>query len=84
MDFTMMAAAERHSELIADLAAECRWLCESEMVGICRVSAANETSLLGDGLDMLAVTNAAVHRQRQHAFIDCRRAASLFASMCMM
>jgi len=32
MDFRMTAAAERDGELIADLAAECRWLHESEMV----------------------------------------------------
>jgi len=54
----MMAAAERHSELIADLAAKCWRLRESEMVGVCRASAANKASLFGDRFDMLAVSNA--------------------------
>jgi IS4 transposase len=58
MGFAMMATAEWHGELIADFVAKCRWLRESEMVSICRAAAANETSLLGDRLDMLAVANA--------------------------
>ena len=33
-------------------------------------SAANETSLLGDGLHMLPVANATRSRHHQHAFID--------------
>jgi hypothetical protein len=70
MGFAMMAAAEWHGELIADFAAKCRWLRESEMVRICRASAANEASLLGDRLDMLAVANSARRSQCQPAFVD--------------
>ena len=70
MDFTMMAVAERHSELIADLAAKCRWLRESKMMGVCRASTVNETILFGDRFDMLAVTNATRGWHHQHAFID--------------
>ena len=66
----MMATAERHGELIADFAAKCWWLRESEVVSICRASLANETSLLGDKLDVRAVANAPRRRQCQHALID--------------
>jgi hypothetical protein len=76
----MMAATERHSELIADLAAKCWRLRESEMVGICRASAADETSLLGDGFNMLPVANASRCWQRQHAFIDNSGSPSFPAS----
>ena len=70
MNLAVMPATQRNCELIADFAAKCGWLRESEVVGICRASAANETSLLGDRLDMLAVANAPRHRQCQHAFVD--------------
>jgi len=42
----MVAPAEWHSELFADLAAERRWLCKSEMVGICRTSICNPLDIL--------------------------------------
>jgi hypothetical protein len=80
MNFSMMAATERHSKLIAGLAAKSRMLCEPEMVGICRASTANETSLLGDGFDMFAVANATCGRHHQHAFIDGAGLASFSAS----
>jgi hypothetical protein len=70
MGFAMVAAAEWHGEFIADFAAKCGWLRESEMVGICGASAANETRLLGDRFDMLAVANAPRRCQPQHAFIN--------------
>ena len=79
MDFTMMATAERHGEFITDPAAKCRWLCESQMVGICRASAANETSLFGDGFDMFAVANATRGWHHQHAFIDSTGSAPFLA-----
>jgi hypothetical protein len=41
MYFTMVAATERHRELIADLSAKCLRLCKSQMVRICRTAAAD-------------------------------------------
>jgi len=39
MDLAMVATAKRHGELIADLAAKCRQLCKSQMMGVCRTPA---------------------------------------------
>ena len=41
MDLTMMAAAERHSELVADLATKCLLLGKAQMMGIGWRTAAN-------------------------------------------
>jgi hypothetical protein len=48
MYFAMVAATEWHRELIADLSAECRRLCKSQMVRIRRPAATDETRLLGN------------------------------------
>ena len=45
MDLTMMHAAERHRELIADLAAECHGLCEAQMMGVGGLATAHNTGL---------------------------------------
>ena len=63
MDFRMTAAAERDGELIADLAAECRWLHIGDG-GVCRTSAADKTGIFGDRFDMSAVANATRGRKR--------------------
>jgi hypothetical protein len=67
----MMSTAQRDRKLIADLAAKCRWLRESKMMGVRRASATNETGLFGDGFDMFAVTNATRGWHQQYASIDC-------------
>jgi hypothetical protein len=59
MGLAMMAAAQRHGELIADLATECALLREAQMMGICRPSPANQTRLFGYEPDVLLVTKAA-------------------------
>jgi hypothetical protein len=59
MDLAMMAAAERDRELIADLAAKRSMLGEAQMMGIGRPAATNQTGLLGDKSDVLAVANPA-------------------------
>ena len=41
----MMHAAERHRELIADLAAECPGLCEAQMMGVGGLATAHNTGL---------------------------------------
>ena len=74
----MVPAAERNGELIADFAAECLALRKSEMVGICRPSAANQAGMLGDRSDMISVTHPTGFRHRQHALID-RSGAPIFS-----
>jgi hypothetical protein len=55
----MMAAAQRHDELIADLAAERAVLREAQMMGIRGPAAANQARLFGHELDVFLVTKAA-------------------------
>ena len=46
VELTMMPAAQRHRELIADLAPERPALCKAQMMGIARPTAADEARLL--------------------------------------
>ena len=59
MDFPMMPSAERHRELITDLATQRPVLGETQMMRIRRSARANETRLFGKKPHMLAVTNSA-------------------------
>ena len=70
MDFAMMAAAQRHDELIADLAAEGAALREAQMMGICRPAAANQARLFGHELDVFLVAKAARLGMGQSALVD--------------
>ena len=65
----MMTAAERNGEFIADLAAECLALGESEMMGIRRPPAADQAGMLGDKSDMIPVRDPTGFWHRQHALI---------------
>jgi hypothetical protein len=64
MDLTVMVAAQRHSELIADFAPESAVLHETQMMRIRWLTAANETGLFGP------VTNAARLRIGQMGLVD--------------
>jgi hypothetical protein len=70
MDVAMMTAAERNCEFIADLAAKCPALGEPEMMRIRRPPAADQARMLGDGSDMIPVTQAAGFGHRQRVFVD--------------
>jgi hypothetical protein len=59
MGLAMMAPAQRHRELIADLAPKGAVLCEAQMMGICRPAAANQTRLFRHEFDVLPVAKAA-------------------------
>jgi hypothetical protein len=71
MHLTMMPSTQRHGEFIADLAAECPALRESQVVGIARLPTANQTRLLGYITEMLAVPHSARLGQSQCALINC-------------
>src|SRR5579862_7567210 len=73
MDITMVAAAERDGELVADLAAERAALREAQMVSIAWLPTADQTGLVSDKPHMLAVADPARFRQRQHALFDAAR-----------
>src|SRR6516165_8761362 len=79
MHLAVMSAAKRNRKLVADLAAECRYLRKPQVVSISGASAANQTGLLGNRCNVLAVANATLHRQGQYTFID-KGGAPLFTS----
>ena len=59
MNLAVMAAAERHGELIAHLAAKGRMLGKAQMVRIRGHTAANEAWLFGDKSNVFVVANPA-------------------------
>ena len=58
MQLPMMAAAERDRKLIADLETDSPWLGKAKMVGVRRLSTADQARLRGDKLQMLFVTQS--------------------------
>src|SRR5215831_3070450 len=73
MHRTVMPAAERDRELIADLAAERTGLGESEVVGVRRLAATQEARLLGDVAKVLPVAIATRRSDREDALVDALR-----------
>jgi len=59
MHLTMVSSTQGNGELVADLAAECPALRESQVVGIAGLATTNQTRLLGHMSDMVAVANPA-------------------------
>jgi hypothetical protein len=59
MRLAMMASAQGHGELIADLSAERAMLREAQMVCICGPARANQTRLFGNKFDVLLVSESA-------------------------
>ena len=83
MDLTVMAAAQRHGELIADFAPECAVLHETQMMRICWPAAANETGLFGHKPHMIPVTNAARLGIGQMGLIDACGRRLTDGSLCL-
>ena len=59
VELPVMGAAQRHGELVTDLAAECSRLGKAQVMWIGRATAADEAGLAGDELEMLPVAQAA-------------------------
>jgi hypothetical protein len=57
MDLTVVTAAQRDGELVADFSTECPTLRVSEVVGIRGTSPANKTRVLGDSFDVISVAH---------------------------
>jgi hypothetical protein len=70
VDLAVVAAAQRDSELVADLAAECSALCKAQVVWIRGLPAAHQAGLLGNMAKVSAVTNPARLRDA-HISIHC-------------
>jgi len=62
MHLTVMSSAEWDSKLIADFATKRRGLRKSQVMGIGRTPAAEQTSHLGYRFDVLSIANAALRR----------------------
>src|SRR5262245_27817030 len=77
----MVPSAERDSELVTDLAAECAGLGESKMVGVRGLTAAHEARLLGDIAKVLSVAIAPRRRHREHALIDADLIGATFIDL---
>ena len=69
----MVAAAERDSEFVANLAAERPALREAQMVSIARLPAADQARLLRHISDVVTVPNPAWLRERQRTLVDAFR-----------
>ena len=70
MGLAMMAPAQRHRELIADLTAERAMLREAQMVCVYGPAPANQTRLFCHEPDVLLVTKAARLGTGQPALVD--------------
>ena len=58
MNLAMVSTTERDRELIADLAAERRYLGKAQMMGIGGAAAADQARLLGYRFDVITVTDS--------------------------
>ena len=82
MGLTVMAAAQRHDELVADLAPDCAVLREAQMMGISRPAPADQT-LFGHEPHMISVTNAAWLGIGQMGLIDACGRQLADRSLCL-
>ena len=76
MNITVMSAAQRHYEFVADLAAQRTRLHEAEVMGIRWRSPAHETGLLHDEPEMLLVAIATRLGDREDTLVNTARPAN--------
>lgn len=65
----MMAPAQRYREFVADFAAESLILRKAQMVGVARLTAADQAGLPSDKTHMVAIANAPGFRMHQDGFV---------------
>ena len=70
MSLAVVATAERHRELVADLAPERRMLGKPEVMSVRRLAATDEAWLLANEFQMGPVTHPARLRNRESTLID--------------
>ena len=70
VDLSVMRAAYRHREPIADLATERTGLRKTQLMRIRRTPTANQAELFDDMPDLVAITDAAWFREHRDALID--------------
>ena len=72
MDFAMMSPTERHCELVTDSSTESPVLRKAQMMGVARLTSADQTRLLGNKAHVLAIAYAARFGMRQNRLVDRR------------
>ena len=79
VNFAMVSPAQRDREFVTDFAAERAVL---QMVGVTRMTSADQAGLLGNKAHMLAIANMPRFRVRQHRLVDrrCRPGCLPFVS----
>jgi hypothetical protein len=70
VDLAVMAAAERHGELVTDLAAERPALSKAQVMGVGRFAAADQTGLLRHKAHMVAIADAPRLGMGENGLID--------------
>ena len=70
VQLAMMSPTQRHGELIAHLSPHSTALCKAKVMRIRRAPPANETSLLSNQPDVLAVTSPPWLSQRQRRLVN--------------
>ena len=78
MNFAMVPATERDRILIADFAAERTALCKTQMVRIGRLATAQQTWMLRNELDVLAIAQSTRLRPDQTTLVDQERASQVW------
>ena len=78
MELAVMTTAERHGELVADLAAERPALGKAQVMGVGRFATTDQTRLLRHKAHMVAITDAPRLGMRENRFIDRLAAGFLF------
>ena len=68
--FAVMATAERHGELVADLAAERPALGKAQVMGVAGFAAADQAGLLGHKAHVVAIADAPRLRMGENGLID--------------
>lgn len=70
MKLAVMTAAQRHGELIADLAAERPALGKAQVMGVAGFTSADQTSLLRHKAHMLTIADAPRLGMGENRFVD--------------
>ena len=70
MKLAVMSPTQRHGELVADLAAKRPALGETQVMGVGRFAAADQTALLRYKAHMVAIADTPRLRMRESRFVD--------------
>src|SRR5437868_2084360 len=70
MQLAMMSTAQRDGELVTDPAAQCSVLRKTQMMGLARLTSADQAGLPSDKPHMLPVANAPRLGMRQDGLLD--------------